>query len=422
MSDKMKKLLFLFFTCAVTSVTAQVNFVKNPSFEDYTKCPDDNGNINFCQYWSNAVDTNGTDRVIAPEHYTAACVPPDLNFGIPQSTRFYQYPRTGNAMVGAGLFYDKTPPPVPGLSSNWRDYFQGKFYKALEPGKTYCISFWVTFADYFAHAHDKIGAYVDNGDINDRDTPGIEILDVVPQVYTTTIQKDTQNWTRIEGTFVATGNETHITLGNFFPNADVNVALNVYHMGGQYSYYLFDDVSVIPIDLKADAGKDSHAEPGKPVQIGRVGDTTAVGLDCKWYYKGVLIDSGAIISVNGAAIVGTVDTYVVVQTICESVKTDTVTVKTVPLGMKGWNADQTFAVYPNPSNGAFTISSTAVILRNKGSIKVAVYDLLGRIIQRQMISFSNNNVTMSVQSAKGVYILELVDEEGNASRQRIIIE
>lgn len=28
------------------------------------------------------------------------------------------------------------------------------------------------------------------------------------------------------------------------------------------------------------------AEQSKQVQIGRVGDSTAIGLDCKWYHKG----------------------------------------------------------------------------------------------------------------------------------------
>jgi hypothetical protein len=411
-------IIILLFTCANAIAFAQVNFVKNPSFEDTVKCPDDIGGIKFCKYWSCAVDTDGINRVIAPEYYTASCEPPDLNLGVPQSTRFYQYPHTGSAMAGAVLYYDRTPPSPGGLFDTWRDYFQGRFHKSLEAGKTYCVSFWVTFADYQAHAHDKIGAYVDNGKINDRDTPGNQILDVTPQVYTTTIQKDTQNWTRIEGTFVATGNETHITLGNFFPNADVAVIKNIYGNSGQYSYYLFDDVAVIPIDLKADAGKNSHAEPGKPMQIGRVGDTTAMGLDCKWYHKGALIDSGAIISVNGSAIVGTVDTYVVVQTICGISKTDTVTVTTVPLGQREWNAEQAFRIYPNPSDGLIAITTKSPTSK----VNAAMYDLLGRSVYKQTVVFNNGSAGINVNTVPGIYILELSDEAGNATRQRVIIE
>ncbi|MBL7712844.1 MAG: hypothetical protein JNL13_10280 [Chitinophagaceae bacterium] len=192
---------------------------------------------------------------------------------------------------------------------------------------------------------------------------------------------DTLHWTKIEGSFVAKGTGKYITIGNFFPNDSVTtIATDYRKFLPQYSYYLIDDVSVIPIDLNADAGKDSHAEPGKPVPIGRVNDTTVMGLDCKWYYKGALIDSGAVISVKGSAVVGSVDTYVVVQTVCGLVKTDTVTVKTVPAGMKKWNANQSFTVYPNPSNGAFTITQAGVI--PQGSVRAAVYDLLGRIVHQ----------------------------------------
>ncbi|HTN17528.1 MAG TPA: T9SS type A sorting domain-containing protein [Chitinophagaceae bacterium] len=410
----------LLFTCANAVAFAQVNFVKNPSFEEYTKCPDDNGNINFCRYWSCAVDTDGINRVIAPEHYTSACVPPDMNFNIPTNTRFYQYPHTGNAMVGAVLYYDRTPPPPGGLFDTWRDYFQGRFYRPLEAGKTYCVSFWVNLAEMAGYAQDKIGAYVDNGDINDRDTPGNQILDVTPQVYAATVMDDTMHWEKIEGSFVAVGNETHITLGNFFANTAITAISNTWGFSRQYSYYLFDDVAVVPIDLKADAGKDSHAEPGKSVQIGRVGDTTAMGLDCKWYHKGMLIDSGAVISVKGSTIVGTVDTYVVVQTICGLSKSDTVTVKTVPLGMKEWNTNNTFSVFPNPSNGVLTITSTAVI--PQGSVRAVVYDMLGRMVHQQVLDFKNGTATLSVQAAPGVYVVALADGAYNVTHQRIVIE
>jgi Secretion system C-terminal sorting domain len=418
MSDKMKQLIgILLFTCANAIAFAQVNFVKNPSFEDTVKCIDDINQIGRAKYWTCAVDTIG-EPYYAPEYYTAVCGPLGMYLSVPENTHFYQYPHTGNALVAACLYYDKTMPIPAGATLKWRDYFQGRFHRPLETGKTYCVSFWLTFADYQAHAHDMIGAYVDNGKINARDTPGIEIIDVTPQVYTKTIQKDTQNWTRIEGTFVATGNETHITLGNFFPNADVAVIKNIYGNPGQYSYYLFDDVAVIPIDLKPDAGRDSHAEPGKPVQIGRVGDTTAMGLDCKWYNKGVLIDSGAVISVNGAAIVGKVDTYVVVQTICGLSKTDTVTVTTVPLGMKEWDDNKPFSVFPNPSNGTFTVEANSFI----GAVPSKVYDLLGRVIYQQSLNFDNNKAELDLSVPDGMYILELSDEEGKIQRERIYIK
>jgi len=51
-----------------------------------------------------------------------------------------------------------------------------------------------------------------------------------------------------------------------------------------------------------------------------------------------LIDSGATITVAANVTVGAKDTYVVVQTVCGLVKTDTMELRTVPLGIQEWDA------------------------------------------------------------------------------------
>lgn len=121
-----------------------------------------------------------------------------------------------------------------------------------------------------------------------------------------------------------------------------------------------------------------------------------------------------------------VDTYVVVQTICGLSKSDTVTVKTVPLGMKEWDANQVFTVFPNPSNGVFAITSTAVIPNgtkwNEGSIHATVYDLLGRIVYQQVLDFKNGIAILNVKAAPGVYTVALADGAYNVTHQSIVIE
>lgn len=416
----MKQLIgLLLFTCASASAFAQVNFVKNPSFEDTVKCIDEINQIGRAKYWTCAVDTVG-EPYYAPEYYNAACGPVSLYLSVPENVRFYQYPHTGSAIVAGGLYYDKTPPPVPGLSSNWRDYFQGRLHRNLDAGKTYCVSFWVNMAEVSGYAQDKIGAYLDNSNINKAGSiPGDEITFVTPQVYSSKVIEDTMNWVKIEGSFVAIGNETHITLGNFFKQEDIVTISNTWGAYDQYSYYLLDDVSVIPIDLNADAGKDSHVAPGIPVLIGRVGDTTTQGLDCKWYNKGILIDSGAIISVNGSAIVGTVDTYVVVQTVCGLVKTDTVTVTTVPVGIKEINDSRVFKVFPNPSEGSVTIMSL------QGGLEInalRIYDLIGRLVDESRITLIDNTASVQMNLSQGNYFIELRDKDGSVWRERITIQ
>lgn len=413
----MKKLaLVIVLVCACIQLQAQTNFVKNPSFEEFSTCPDDADQITYAKFWCNAIDTVFHAASYWASEYYNRCALGNIYTGLPSNIHFYQNSHLGDGMAGATFYFDKSPPST--VFPDYREYVQGKLFKHLESGKSYCVSFFINLAETSGYAHDKIGAYLDDGSINKLAiTKATEITTLVPQIVTISKITDTANWVKIQGSFISSGNETYITIGNFAKNADVDVLPIGW---SQYSYYLIDDVSVTPIDLPAYAGKDSHAEPGKKAMIGRVGDTTAQGLDCKWYRKGVLIDSGAIISVNAGVSVGKIDTYVVVQTVCGLVKTDTVTVKTVPVGFREYNKELEFAVYPNPSNGAITITTPhAVILQ--GSVNAVVYDLLGRIIFTKQLNFYNNEATINLNATNGVYILELTDSDGNASRQRIEI-
>jgi hypothetical protein len=143
-----------------------------------------------------------------------------------------------------------------------------------------------------------------------------------------------------------------------------------------------------------------------------------MGLDCKWYKKGVLIDSGAIISVNANSIINAVDTYVVVQNICGVIKRDTVNVKTTNVGIKELSFENAFSIYPNPSNGDISIKSFVFL---KETISAKVYDLLGRVVHQEPLNFSNKEATLKLSVPSGSYILELKDEAGNVQRERIVI-
>jgi hypothetical protein len=416
----MKKLaIILFFTCTWVYSHAQVNFILNPSFERYDTCPTQINQINHAKFWNCAVDTLG-EPYFAPEYYNT-CAGTSPQVGIPENIGGAQFPRTGNGMIGGTFYYDKTLPRPAGVPFNERDYAQGHLSKALTVGKSYCVTFWVNLGEVAGYAQNKLGAYLDDGTVNiPVDTPGNEITDVIPQVYTDSIITDTANWVKIEGSFVATGNETHITLGNFFKNAVVDTINYLTGVFTKWSYYYIDDVSVIETDLKADAGVDTWVEVSKVVKIGRVGDSTVSGLNCHWYHKGMLIDSGAIISVHAAATKGIVDTYVVVQTICGIVTTDTVTVWTVGLGITSPSPLERdgVRVYPNPSDGNIVITKNEA---NNKAISLKVFDLLGRVMQQQQLTFTNNQSSLKIDEPTGTYILELQDSEGNVSRERIII-
>jgi len=411
----MKQLIaFIYFTCACMSLQAQVNYVKNPSLEDYSKCPNAYDQIIYARYWSTPLDSTTTSSYQMEYYNTCAG---DGHPGASISSYFWEKPYFGNGMAGAVFYYDKKPPyPMSPIPRNYRDYLQGRFLGELESGKQYCVCFYVILSRESRYAHNKIGALIDNGSFDDTVTiPGSEMTFVMPQVYTDSVVGDTAHWFKIEGSFTAKGGENYITIGNFFENSDVT-ALST-DRSENYSYYGIDDISVIPLDLSAEAGADTWVGKGDSVQIGRIGDTTAHGLDCKWYHKGSLIDSGAIIWAKGFGLVGDKDTYAVVQTICGLVKTDTVVVYTVPTGIHEIPKSQQFNIYPNPSNGTITISNTAV----QGGVLAKVYDPSGRLLISRQLQFKDNTAQLHIQSAPGVYVLELTDEAGNKQYLQLLI-
>jgi hypothetical protein len=418
----MKFLLAILFTCLTLQSVAQTNFVKNPSFEKYDTCPDKLDQLVFAKYWRGVIDSafNGNAEYFnSCSNYLSSKVQ-----HVPDNSYFYQFPRTGNGMIGAVFYYDKTPPPPTPLPADYRDNVQGHLFTHLESGKIYCVSFWVNYAEASGYAHNKIGAYLDNGSINFVPKPaGSEITSIIPQVYTDTVIKDTLNWVKIEGTFIASGNETHISIGNFFTNAlTTAVVVNHWLTFSSYSYYLIDDVSVVPIDAKANAGVDRWVELGKSTPIGPVEDSTARGMDCKWFHKGMLIDSGNIITVNASSIKYAVDTYVVVQNVCGNITRDTMLLRTVPLGIPLFGGDRGgFTISPNPSNGFFVVKCIDPSFVGMTSA-VKVYDLLGRLVHQEKLNFSTKEATLKLNIPFGSYILELKDEAGIVQRERLVIQ
>ncbi|GAA4455425.1 hypothetical protein GCM10023092_19080 [Rurimicrobium arvi] len=154
-------------------------------------------------------------------------------------------------------------------------------------------------------------------------------------------------------------------------------------------------------------------EAGKTVKVGRVGDTTAEALDCKWYHQGSLIDSGAIISVPGNATVGATDTYIVVQTVCGLSKSDTVLVRTVPLGVQEWDMKHSITIFPNPAHGFIHIQCISDLQ------SVRVFDLSGRVVIQQPALKGNST---SLDLPQGLYIVEIQTADGATERQRVLVD
>ena len=319
----------LSFTCALAR--AQVNLVMNPSFEEHDVCPDFSDEIKYANHWMSL------DSAWSPPDWAhiKGGVPDYLNecagyyrfwCGVPSNFFGYHYARTGTGMANVTMFYNQL---ADSPHAGNRDYLQGHLYMPLVSGKSYCVTFHVVQTQGSGYNINHIGAYLDDGTIDTTSKPEKLQTEYIPQVSEAAIISDTFNWTRIQGNFVATGTERLITIGNFTDTANTDFVpyydTSLHHCvcatGGVYSFYLVDDISVIPSDAIPIAG------PYKAIALGDsalIGDTLDTYLPVYWYANGVLIDS------NKASLYvhpDTTTTYVVALQKCSDISYDTVIVR-----------------------------------------------------------------------------------------------
>jgi hypothetical protein len=379
-------LIVCFVLAAFARAEGQVNYVLNPSFEEHTQCPDQWDQIKYAKYWS-PIDTTAVDPFCSAD-YCNTCSSSYFT-SIPSNGSFYQWPRTGNGMIQHMMYYYMSEPS--------RDYSQGRLRSTLIAGKSYCVTFFVNLEEISEYAVNHIGAYLDDGSIDiGQDSVGCSAVQnaFTPQVYTNTVITDTQNWVKIEGSFIANGSEKFITLGNFFTNAQTTL-INTYYANNGGSVYLIDDVCLIESDLPAFAGHDTTITIGDSVFLGR----TDLMPDVKWYVLGsnTIIDSSAGMWVKP----DTTTSYVVAQTLCGLTTYDTVTVFAYPVGVNNVGYDKGFIVYPNPSSGDFEVKN----LTGEKDMRLVISDMSGKEVYEQAIIATNNKVHTKLPA--GMYMVQM---------------
>ena len=368
---------------------AQINLVSNPSFEMIYSCPNGANEIDSAIGWSTPKNGGGGN----PELYNSCCTNPYW-CGVPLNyhNSSFQYPHTGNSYAGIDVIESSRP-------DDGREYIQSKFKKKLSAGHTYCVKFYASLSDYSRAYIKLLGAYLDDGSVSAPSLFGL--ASVTPQIYNT-LQPltDTINWMKIEGSFIATGNEEYITLGNFFTDSVSGLGFfgtpTYWH-----SYYYIDDVSVIDASLPAYAGKDTLIHYGDSIFIGRQPE---VGLneDCIWFVNGLPIDTIAGLWVKPDS----TTTYVLMQTICSNVSYDTVTVSVYGTGIESYAKDgKGITLYPNPATNTLNIESITKFSQ------LLISDVLGNVVIKQQVN--NHTVSVDVRGlGKGLYFVKMVNEKG----------
>ena len=416
-------LIFTICACIPLAGQAQINLVRNPSFEQYTTCPTMWQQGSYATWW-NGIDTTfysgDTLPITCPPDYINECST-TIYTSAPSNGDFYHYPRTGNGMMEIEM-YSSIDDSSHGTDTSYgglRIYLQGKLKSTLVAGQTYCVTYYATLEQISGWAVNNFGAYFDNGNIDTVmwQNCGNPQTEYTPQINDTSIISDTLNWIKVQGSFTANGTERFITIGNFFDSAHtaiIPVPVTPFYAlpspGNYIAYYLIDDVSVIPIDATANAGSAGATSA--------IGDSVFIGtsdgyLPCKWYIVGAgLIDS----NIAGFNVhPDTTTKYVMALDVCGTISYDTVTITVWPLGLATPLTLCNIQVYPNPVAGELNIS---------GLMQNATYrllDITGNCLQTSTLQSGNNTVPVR-DIIPGTYLLEITGTYGEKKVMRVMKE
>lgn len=204
----------------------------NPSFEEYSQCPDVNPDISTAINWINPT-------MYSPDYFNECDTRVTFSLGVPQNWYGFQVAKSGVAYAGVITKY--------GFSSTLREYIQVKLTDSLKIGKKYLVKYYISVADSSPYSVNKVGAYLSKEQISNSSQSNLEFT---PQIANNFSLDNANEWFEIKDTFVSINKETYITIGNFLNDDDTDtlnlIAFSPTHENSSYVY--IDDVSVECID------------------------------------------------------------------------------------------------------------------------------------------------------------------------------
>jgi hypothetical protein len=385
-------LLFPFF------VFGQSNLIPNNSFENITDCDfsNNNGAILKATPWF-AANSSGSSTDLY-----SVC---DTTFyGVPNNYKGHQFAKSGNSYVG---FI-----PWDGGGTGWyyREYAEVKLTNALQPGKTYCVSFYVNSSDYNTCYTSSVGAVFSSDSLLSILPPsGNGLIDTIPDILNSAMAMDSIGWTRIYGLYTCFLANKFITIGDFFDDAHTTFSSVSNGM-----YYFLDDVSVVEVS-NADAGSDTSMCSGETIPIGGLPTFEA---DYTWYELADSAGSSSIDSIHIAKphISPTqTTTYVMWKRQCNVVTTDTITITVNCVGLNNPIRKEEMTVFPNPATESIFVSYTG------RATEVIICDVLGKELKRLPVKERKTEVNLSDLN-EGIYFLSLIDKDKPVASKKIIVQ
>jgi hypothetical protein len=385
-------ILFLFFGFFTK---AQYNLVPNPSFETFSVCPNNAGQITYATGWINPTVKGNSDFFNSCSSVVG--VPSYCNCNLS-----FQYPKSGNGYAGVWAYNSTT--------SDLREYIQVQLINTLLPSKCYYVEFYLNKLNYCQYATDNVGFILSPTNISlTSNTSYLLYYPNSVKGFQNKMNQDTINWIKSSSIYNSGGGESFLTIGNFNNDIETDTLIVNNNSFGNGAYYFIDDVSVIPIDsiiggMSAKAGVDKSIAIGDSAFIGQ----EISNLNCNWYQ----LPGNVQIATNTSGIYvkpNTTTTYVVEQNLCGTITYDTVKVFASPTTLKDYEALQNIVtIYPNPSDGHISIIS-----KKLSDIVITVTDITGTVLYNEqtkvIASFANFNVNVKA----GSYFVTIVNTHTN---------
>jgi len=235
------------------------NLVPNPGFETCSSCPTAMGQISVATPWF-SVNTD-------PPDYYNTCAGNNAFVSVPYnyySSRGGLWPHGGQAYAGL-IALDNSPEQGNSktvIDVNVRTYPEVKLTNPLKAGHIYQVGFYASLANLGSGAVDNLGAYLSatqESQLHELGN-GAQPLLVTPQVRNPAGKfLAVTNWTLIGGAYTATGGESYLTIGNFYPNSETPTerTTSIKSTGGNtggslFAYYFIDDASVAEVNSGPD--------------------------------------------------------------------------------------------------------------------------------------------------------------------------
>jgi len=398
----MKKVVYIFCIINLVKIHSQ-NLVPNPSFEQFSACPQGPGQISLLA---------GNWQTIYSSDFFSSCATGSFGYqvDVPINKNGFQYPKDGNGYTGFVVYQ------VGGASNDFREWLEVKLIDTLLPSKNYCVSYYVNLSDSSHFAISNIQALF-------SDTMITHLIDYNPNAFfyyypaninnpSGSIISDTTSWVKIEGLYSPNNKKPWMLLGNFETYSQIDTVSLSYNPNYPFSYYYIDLVSVTEIK-PVNTRNDTTVSNCDSIVLGANYDDNA---SYSWWPNLYMDDSTL---ANPVAVPHVTTTYHVRKIQCGTITYDSikVTVQGCNIGIAhGGQQKNSLKIVPNPNNGSFNID-----ISGGENLELEIYNAYGQLVLARQYVINDNGSIKIEGLADGVYMVKLIVDGIQNKSQRIIV-